>query len=138
MPWLGGWLDPRRGVGALAAKGPRLRRRRNGVADRPTRTCHPGRAAEKGRGGMRSKLRLAASLLATVALALIGATAVGAGNPHTTYTCTKPKKNGETEVRVSVPEPSVGGLTNAGFTCVTEAPASEDEDEGQATDTGQG
>jgi hypothetical protein len=89
---------------------------------------------------MRSKLRLAASLLATVALALIGATAVVAGNPHTTYTCTKPKKNGETEVRVSVPEPSVGGLTNAGFTCVTEAPASEDEDEdeGQATDTGPG
>ena len=89
---------------------------------------------------MGRKLRLTASLLAMVALALIGATAVVAGNPHTTYTCTKTKKNGETDVRVSVPEPSVGGLTNAGFTCVTEAPTQEDEDEGEAQgeDEGEG
>ena len=84
---------------------------------------------------MARKLRLAASLLAIAALALIGATAVVAGNPHTTYTCTKTKKNGETDVRVSVPEPSVAGLTNAGFTCVVEA-TQEDEGDDQGDDQG--
>jgi hypothetical protein len=86
---------------------------------------------------MRSNLRLGASLLAIVALALIGATAVGAGNPHTTYTCTKTKKNGETDVRVSVPEPSVLGLTNAGFSCVPEVATHEGEDEALGEDEGE-
>ena len=89
---------------------------------------------------MRTRLKLAASLLAIVALALTGATAVAAGNPHVTYTCTKPKSNGESDVRVSVPGPAVGGLTNAGFTCVTEAraPEGEGEPEGESTDDGPG
>ena len=75
---------------------------------------------------MRRNLTLAVWLLATMALALIGATAAAA-NPHTTYTCTKTKNNGQTDVKTSVPEPSLGGLTNAGYTCVAEAPPAEDE-----------
>jgi hypothetical protein len=91
---------------------------------------------------MRSNVTLAVSLLASMALALIAATAAVAANPHTTYTCTKTKNNGQTDVKTSVPEPGVGGLTNAGYTCVAEAPADEDqvqdEDEGETQDEGQG
>jgi hypothetical protein len=89
---------------------------------------------------MRKNLTLAVSLLAIMALALVGATAVVAANPHTTYTCTKTKNNGQTDVKTSVPEPSVGGLTNAGYTCVAAAPAAEDEaqDEDQAQDEDEG
>jgi len=83
---------------------------------------------------MRSKLRLATSLLAVVALALIGTTAAVAENPHATFTCTKTKKNGPPDIRVSVPEPAVSGLTNAGFVCVADATpaANDDEDEEQS------
>lgn len=83
---------------------------------------------------MGSKLKLATSLLAVVALALIGTTAAVAENPHATFTCTKTKKNGPPDVRVSVPEPAVSGLTNAGFVCVADAApaANDDEDEEQS------
>jgi hypothetical protein len=74
------------------------------------------------------KLGVSASLLATAALALIAATAASAGNPHTTYTCTKPKKNGGADVRVSVPDTAISGLTNAGFTCVVEERTGEDDE----------
>src|SRR5262245_41936205 len=73
-----------------------------------------------GEGGMKSKLRLAASLLAATAVVLMAATAIVAANPHTMYTCTKTKKNGTTEVK-TVPEPAVDGQTQAGWTCVPEA-----------------
>ena len=79
---------------------------------------------------MRSELRLAAALLATVALALIASTAAVAVNPQTTYTCTKTKPNGDV-VSVTVPESAVDGLTNAGFVCVkNEPPAEGPGDEG--------
>ena len=79
---------------------------------------------------MRGELRLAASLLAIVALALIGSTAAVAVNPQATYTCTKTKPNGDV-VTVTVPESAVDGLTNAGFVCVkNEPPAEGPGDEG--------
>jgi hypothetical protein len=79
---------------------------------------------------MRSELRLAAALLATVALALIASTAAVAVNPQATYTCTKTKPNGDV-VTVTVPESAVDGLTNAGFVCVkNEPPAEGPGDEG--------
>jgi hypothetical protein len=86
----------------------------------------PSQGSVEGEVEMRRNLTLAVWLLATMALALIGATAAAA-NPHTTYTCTKTKNNGQTDVKTSVPEPSLGGLTNAGYTCVAEAPPAEDE-----------
>ena len=73
---------------------------------------------------MRSELRLAAALLATVALALIASTAAVAVNPQATYTCTKTKPNGDV-VTVTVPESAVDGLTNAGFVCVKNEPSAE-------------
>ena len=76
---------------------------------------------------MRRNLTLAVSLLAIMALALIGATAVVAANPHVMYTCTKTKKNGQTDVKTSVPETAVGGMNEAGFTCVAVAPADEED-----------
>ena len=76
---------------------------------------------------MRRTLAIAASLLALTALAAIGATAAAAKSPQPTYTCTKPKKNGELDVQVSVPASAVGGLTNAGYTCVANATTGEDE-----------
>lgn len=76
---------------------------------------------------MRRTLAIAASLLALTALAAIGATAAAAKSPQPTYTCTKPKKNGELDVQVSVPASAVGGLTNAGYTCVANAATGEDE-----------
>ena len=82
---------------------------------------------------MRSKLRLAASLLATMALVLVAATAIPAANPHTMYTCTK-TTNGKTDVKTSVPEPAVGGLTNAGYTCVADAEQGEQDDQGDQGD----
>lgn len=97
---------------------------------------------------MRRNLTLAVSLLAIMALALIGATAVVAANPHVMYTCTKTKKNGQTDVKTSVPETAVGGMNEAGFTCVAVAPADEedveeeedvqDEDTGETQDEKQG
>ena len=84
---------------------------------------------------MRSKLRLAASLLATMALVLIAATAIGAANPHTLFTCTK-TKNGKTDVKSSVPDSAVAGLTQAGYECVAEA--EQGEDEGETPDGGAG
>lgn len=98
---------------------------------------------------MRSKPRLAVSLLATTALVLVTATAVVAANPHAMYTCTK-TKNEKTDVKTSVPEPAVGGLTHAGYTCVAEVqqgddgdqqgdqPSDEGQDEGTAQDSGPG
>jgi hypothetical protein len=74
---------------------------------------------------------VAVSLLALMVLAVSAATAAAA-NPHTTYTCTKTKKHGGSDVRTSVPESALPGLTNAGFTCVVE----DSDDEG--TDTGTG
>lgn len=87
---------------------------------------------------MRRTLAIAASLLALTALAAIGATAAAAKSPQPTYTCTKPKKNGELDVQVSVPASAVGGLTNAGFTCVANAATGEDEngDQGDQGDQG--
>jgi hypothetical protein len=78
---------------------------------------------------MRRTLAIAGSLLALTALAAIGATAAAAKSPQPTYTytCTKPKKNGELDVQVSVPASAVGGLTNAGYTCVANAATEEDE-----------
>lgn len=89
-----------------------------------------GASSLNGRGGMRSNLRRAASLLAVMALALIAATAAVGTNPHTVYTCTK-TQDGQTDVETSVPEPAVGGKTSAGYTCVVQAQAEEDEDEGE-------
>jgi hypothetical protein len=83
---------------------------------------------------MRRTLAIAASLLALAALALIGATAAVAKNPNPTYTCTKPKQSGNPDVRVSVPEGAVSGLTNAGFTCVADSAT----DESQGDEQGQG
>ena len=74
---------------------------------------------------MTRKLELAASLLTAAALASIAATSVAAGNPQTTYTCTKTKNNGDSDVRVAVPETAVAGLTNAGYTCVVDTSAGE-------------
>ena len=87
---------------------------------------------------MRRTLAIAASLLALTALAAIGATAAAAKSPQPTYTCTKPKKNGEPDVQISVPASAVGGLTNAGFTCVANAATGEDEngDQGDQGDQG--
>jgi len=88
---------------------------------------------------MRRTMAIAASLLALTALAAIGATAAAAKSPQPTYTCTKPKKNGELDVQVSVPASAVGGLTNAGFTCVANAATGEDEngDQGDQGDQGE-
>lgn len=77
---------------------------------------------------MKTACKLIASLIAITALALVAATTVAAGNPHAAYTCVKVKQNGQTDVRVDVPEPAVGGLTNAGFTCVANATEGEGED----------
>jgi hypothetical protein len=86
---------------------------------------------------MRKVRKLCASLVAIAALALIAATTVAAGSPHATYTCVKVKENGKSDVRVQVPESAVGGLTNAGFTCVADAVhESEDEDEGPGNEPG--
>jgi hypothetical protein len=83
---------------------------------------------------MRSELRLAASLLATVALALMGSTAALADSPQATYTCTKTKPNGDV-VTVTVPESAVDGLTKAGFICVKNEPTPEGPaDDGPADD----
>ena len=84
---------------------------------------------------MRTIGRLSGALIAIATLALFVATTVAAGNPHQTYTCVKVKRNGDSEVRVLVPEPAVGGLTNAGFVCVADAP---DEGEGQGEGEGGG
>ena len=85
---------------------------------------------------MRAKLRLAASLLAIAAVALIAGSTVATASPHTTYTCTKTKHNGGTDVRVSVPENAVSGLTNAGFTCVAEPSTGDDQPAGDDQPTG--
>jgi hypothetical protein len=70
--------------------------------------------------------KFAASALTVIALALIAMTAAAAAaNPHQRYTCTKSTPNGN-EVQVNVPEPAVAGLSNAGFTCVPNAPAGDD------------
>src|SRR5262245_40946177 len=84
---------------------------------------------------MRSKLRLAASLLATTALVLTAATAIVAANPHTMYTCTK-TKNGKTDVKTAVPESAVGGLTNAGYACVAEAAQGDQQGGGEGGQQG--
>lgn len=84
---------------------------------------------------MRRMRRVSAALLAIAALALFAATTVASGNPHATYTCVKVKQNGDSDVRVSVPEPAVSGLTNAGFTCVADTPG-EGEGEGEIEDPG--
>src|SRR5262245_22167198 len=66
-------------------------------------------------------------------LALIAALSAGAaGNPHTTYTCTKVKRNGDTEIHPNVPESAVGGQTTAGFTCT----ANSGEQSNDPTDHG--
>ena len=80
---------------------------------------------------MRTIGRITGALIAIAALALFVATTVAAGNPHQTYTCVKVKRNGDSDVRVSVPEPAVGGLTNAGFTCVADVPDQGDGEEGE-------
>jgi hypothetical protein len=66
------------------------------------------------------------AVLSITALALFAAVSAGAANPHATYTCTKVKHNGDTDTQVNVPESAVGGLTNAGFTCVP----NEDDNQG--------
>jgi hypothetical protein len=76
---------------------------------------------------------VAVLLLALMVLAVIAATAAAA-SPHPTYTCTKTKKKGGSEVRTSVPETAVPSLTNAGFACVVE----DSDDEGTDTGTGTG
>jgi hypothetical protein len=91
---------------------------------------------------MRLIRRLSGTLIAIAALALLVATTVAASNPHATYTCVKVKQNGDSDVRVDVPEPAVNGLTNAGFTCVADA-VDEPEDEedpgnGEEEDPGNG
>jgi hypothetical protein len=82
---------------------------------------------------MGSTFRRVATVFAVAALATIGATAGVAATPQT-YTCTKSKKHGQTEVRTSVLESAVSGLTTAGFVCVADTPTDEDEGEG----TGEG
>ena len=81
------------------------------------------------------KLSMLTVFVGGVAAVALGTAVVAgaAGNPHPMYTCVKIKQNGESEVRVNVPEPSVAGHTNAGFTCVlnedeadTENPGGED------------
>ena len=67
---------------------------------------------------MRTFWRLTA-FVGIAMLALVAAASAGAaGNSQATYTCTKVKHNGDTDVRVNVPSAAVDGLTNAGFTCV--------------------
>ena len=61
------------------------------------------------------------TVLSIAALALFAALSAGAENPHPLYTCTKVKKNGDVDVQVHVPEPSIGGKITAGFTCVAES-----------------
>lgn len=85
---------------------------------------------------MRRTMALAASLLALVALALVGATAAAADSSTATYTCTKEKKHGSPDVRVSVPETAVGGLTGAGFTCVLDTVADETQGDDQQDEQG--
>ena len=70
---------------------------------------------------MRWSWKLAASVVTVAALAVIAVAAATAANPHQKYTCTRETENGH-EVQVDVPEPAVSGLTNAGFTCVPNAP----------------
>ena len=79
---------------------------------------------------MKTTWKLIASLVAITALALMAATTGAAENPHATYTCVKVKQNGQSDVRVDVPEPAVAGLTNAGFTCVANPAEDETEDPG--------
>ena len=86
---------------------------------------------------MKTVLRLGAALLAVAALALVAVATGAAGSPHATYTCVKEKRNGGTEVQVAVPEAAVGGLTNAGFTCVLESSAGGDENEEENEDEGE-
>ena len=74
---------------------------------------------------MSTILRLTA-FVSIAALALFAAMSAGATNPHATYTCTKVKHNGDTEVKANVPDSAVGGLTQAGYTCV----ANEDDEQG--------
>jgi hypothetical protein len=91
---------------------------------------------------MKKLSRLTALVVGVAVLALVAvAGASAAGNPHATYTCVKIKKNGESEVRVNVPEPSVAGHENAGFTCALnegnegEDPGNGDEDPAGGDDT---
>lgn len=86
---------------------------------------------------MKTVLRVGASLLAATAFALVAVASGMAGSPHATYTCVK-VTNGETEVRVAVPEPAVGGLTNAGFTCVPESSGGGSENEEENEDQSEG
>jgi hypothetical protein len=86
---------------------------------------------------MRSGLRLAASLVATAALALIASTAALADNPQASYTCTKTKPNGDV-VTVTVPESAVDSLTKAGFVCVKNEPAAEEPGDEGPGDEGPG
>ena len=81
---------------------------------------------------MRTILRLTA-FLCTAALALFAAMSAGASTAPVLYTCTKVKPNGDTQVRVHIPESALGGLTSAGFECVAE-PA----DQGDQGDQGGG
>jgi hypothetical protein len=60
------------------------------------------------------------------------------GNPQPTYTCTKSKSHGKPDVRVSIPESAVGGLTNAGFVCVADTPEEEGQDEQSQDEQSQG
>ena len=85
---------------------------------------------------MRRNLTLAVLLLVTMALASTGAIAAAAG-PHTTYTCSKTKNNGDTDVKLAVPEPAVGGLTNAGWSCVIQ-PSGDEVDGVQDADESDG
>jgi hypothetical protein len=85
---------------------------------------------------MRMIGRLGGALVAIAALALFTATTIAAGSPHATYTCTKIKQNGDSDVRVLVPEPAVGGLTNAGFTCVADAQGDGEGEGGDPVDEG--
>jgi len=74
-----------------------------------------------------SKILRLTAFLSITALALLAAMVAGAADSSTTYTCTKVKQNGDTDVRVDVPESSLGGLINAGFTCV----ANDDDEQGR-------
>jgi hypothetical protein len=65
---------------------------------------------------MRTIWRLTA-FVSIAAVALLAAASAGAVGSQPTFTCTKVKQNGKTDVQVNVPEAAVGGLTNAGFTC---------------------
>jgi hypothetical protein len=84
---------------------------------------------------MRTMRKLSIVLIGIAALVLIAATTVASGNPHQTYTCVKVKQNGDEDVRVSVPEPAVSGLTNAGFVCVADV---LDQGEGEGEGEGEG